>query len=194
MIVGYARVSSKEQNMARQIEAFEKYGVGKTFQEPLSGKDMNRPELQKALEFCREGDTFVVTELSRLGRSTRDLFSIIDGLEARGVTFKSIKENIDTSTPFGKMLKTILISLAEYERDIIKERQYEGIQLAKQRGIYKGRKPVKKSADFDKIADMVYRGEISAVDAMKQLSLKKSTFYKFYRAYKEALNNMVIDI
>lgn len=187
MVIGYIRVSTKDQNLERQQEIMKRYGIEKIYEEKISGKNMERPALKDALDFVREGDKLVVTELSRLGRSARDLLNIVDSLEKKGIVFCSVKENIDTSTPTGKLMKTILCALSEYERDIILERQREGINVAKNKGVYKGRKPVDKPCDFDKIADSVYKDEITAVEAMKKTGLKKAVFYKFYNTYKKSV-------
>ncbi len=143
MNIAYIRVSTKEQHEDRQIEALDK-ALGKdeykAFTEKISGKNMDRPELKKMLEYVREGDTIYVSELSRLGRSTADLWTIIKEIEKKGASFKSLKESFDTSTPAGKLQLTMLAAVAEFERDIIRERQAEGIAIAKAKGVYKGRK------------------------------------------------------
>ena len=143
MNIAYIRVSTKEQHEDRQVEALDKAlgkGEYKAFTEKISGKNMDRPELKKMLEYVREGDTIYVSELSRLGRSTADLWAIIKDIEQKGASFKSLKESFDTSTPSGKLQLTMLASVAEFERDIIRERQAEGIAIAKAKGVYKGRK------------------------------------------------------
>ena len=143
MNIAYIRVSTKEQHEDRQVEALDKAlgkGEYKAFTEKISGKNMDRPELKKMLEYVREGDTIYVSELSRLGRSTADLWAIIKDIEQKGASFKSLKESFDTSTPSGKLQLTMLAAVAEFERDIIRERQAEGIAIAKVKGVYKGRK------------------------------------------------------
>ena len=143
MNIAYIRVSTKEQHEDRQIEALDRAlgkGEYKAFIEKISGKNMDRPELKKMLEYVREGDLIYVSELSRLGRSTADLWAIIKEIEKKGASFKSLKESFDTSTPAGKLQLTMLVAVAEFERDIIRERQAEGIAIAKAKGVYKGRK------------------------------------------------------
>ncbi|MBR4588390.1 MAG: recombinase family protein [Lachnospiraceae bacterium] len=143
MNIAYIRVSTKEQHEDRQIEALDRAlgkGEYKAFIEKISGKNMDRPELKKMLEYVREGDIIYVSELSRLGRSTADLWAIIKEIEKKGASFKSLKESFDTSTPAGKLQLTMLVAVAEFERDIIRERQAEGIAIAKAKGVYKGRK------------------------------------------------------
>lgn len=139
MVVQYIRVSTVEQNEARQVEALKKYNAEKTFLEKVSGKDMNRPQLQAMLDYVREGDTVVIHEFSRLARSTKDLLEIVEYLNNKGVQLISNKENLDTSTPTGKLMLTVIGAIAEFERQQILERQREGIALAKQEGKYKGR-------------------------------------------------------
>ena len=140
--VAYVRVSTVEQNEARQREALQTYGIDKWFIEKASGKDTKRPELQAMLEYIREDDTVYVEEFSRLGRSTADLLSIVQQIEEAGAKFISIKENFDTKTPTGKLQMTMMAAIAEFERAMILERQREGIAIAKREGKYKGRKAV----------------------------------------------------
>ena len=139
MVVQYIRVSTIEQNEARQLEALKKFNAEKTFLEKVSGKDMNRPQLQAMLDYVREGDTVVIHEFSRLARSTKDLLEIVEYLNNKGVQLISNKENLDTNTPTGKLMVTVIGAIAEFERQQILERQREGIALAKQEGKYKGR-------------------------------------------------------
>ena len=140
--IAYVRVSTVEQNEARQRESLRKYNIDKWFIEKVSGKDMNRPKLQEMLEYIREDDTVYVLEFSRLGRSTADLLSIVQKIEEAGAKFVSTKENFDTSTPTGRLQMTMMAAIAEFERAMILERQREGIAIAKSEGKYKGRKAV----------------------------------------------------
>jgi len=140
--IAYVRVSTVEQNEARQRESLRKYNIDKWFIEKASGKDMNRPKLKEMLEYIREDDTVYVLEFSRLGRSTADLLSIVQKIEEAGAKFVSTKENFDTSTPTGRLQMTMMAAIAEFERAMILERQREGIAIAKSEGKYKGRKAV----------------------------------------------------
>lgn len=140
MIIGYVRVSSVDQNEARQLETMEKNNVEKIYSEKISGKDTNRPQLKAMLEFAREGDTIVVHDFSRLARSTKDLLELVEMLEQKEVTLISAKEKIDTSTPTGKLMLTMIGAINEFERANLLERQREGIKIAKEQGKYKGRK------------------------------------------------------
>ena len=131
MKIFYLRVSTDGQNLDRQRELAKSEKAEKIFEEKISGKDTNRPELQKMLDFCREGDVVCVESISRLARSTRDLLNIIDKLNKKEVGFISYKENIDTTTPQGRFILTIFGALAELEREQTLQRQREGIEIAK---------------------------------------------------------------
>ena len=139
MIVGYVRVSSFEQNEERQIEELKNFGVEKFFSEKISARAKVRPQFEEMMRFLREGDTLVVSEFSRLARSTGDLLRITETLNQKGVEVKSLKENLDTSTPQGKFMLTIFGAIAEFERDLLLQRQREGIRIAQAAGKYKGR-------------------------------------------------------
>lgn len=193
MLVGYARVSTHDQNVDRQLTEFKESGVEKVFIEKESGKNRERPVLAEAMAQCREGDTFIVCELSRLARNTRDLLNVVYELEAKKVVIQSLKEKIDFSTITGQLVLNVLASISQFERSMILERQRQGIFEAKKRGVYRGRKKVEKPHNFDKVADLVISKQITAVEGMKMTGLKTSTFYQFYRAYKQALDNEVIE-
>ena len=138
MKVAYVRVSSVDQNEARQIEGLEKFDIEKWFTEKISGKDTNRSQLQSMLDFVREGDTVYIHDFSRLARSTKDLLDIVEKLNSKGVHLVSNKENIDSSTPTGKLMLTMIGAIAEFERQNLLERQREGIAIAKREGKFKG--------------------------------------------------------
>lgn len=142
MKVAYVRVSTVEQNEARQIESLNKHNIDKWYTEKVSGKDTNRPKLIEMLDFVREGDTIYIHDFSRLARSTKDLLDIVERLTDKGVHLISLKENIDTSTPTGKMMLTMIGAINEFERQNLLERQKEGIAIAKAEGKYKGRKEI----------------------------------------------------
>ncbi len=178
MNIAYVRVSTVEQNEARQIEALEKYGIERWYTEKISGKDANRPKLQEMLEYVREGDTIHIHDLSRLARSTADLLVIVDLLGKKGVHLVSNKENIDSSTPTGKLMLTMIGAINEFERTNILERTREGIAIAKRKGVYKGRKPIEVPENWDEVTKTWCRGKITAKEAMGQLGLKPNTFYR----------------
>lgn len=138
MQVAYVRVSTAEQNEARQVEALSKYNIERWYVEKVSAKDTNRPKLKEMLEFVREGDTIYIHDFSRLARSTKDLLEIVEQLQAKGVYLISNKENLDTSTATGKLMLTMLGAIGEFERQNLLERQREGIEIAKREGKFKG--------------------------------------------------------
>ena len=179
MRVGYIRVSTAEQNTARQEILMEQLGVDKIYIDRMSGKSKDRPQLKDMLTFVRAGDTVIVESISRFARNTRDLLELVDALTEKGVEFISKKENIDTTTPAGKFMLTVFAAVAELERGYILDRQKEGIAIAKSEEKYKGRK----SAEIDeKLWDSLYllwsEGKISAVEFMGRMGMKKSTFYR----------------
>lgn len=179
MRVGYIRVSTAEQNTARQEILMEQLGVDKIYIDRMSGKSKDRPQLKDMLTFVRAGDTVIVESISRFARNTRDLLELVDALTEKGVEFISKKENIDTTTPAGKFMLTVFAAVAELERGYILDRQKEGIAIAKSEGKYKGRK----SAEIDEqLWNSLYllwsEGKISAVEFMGKMGMKKSTFYR----------------
>ena len=181
MLLGYIRVSTLEQNEGRQIEALTKAGVetDNLFIDKMSGKNADRPELKKMLAFVRRGDTVIVESISRLARNTKDLLAIVDLLQSKGADFISQKEAIDTTTPQGKFMLTVFSAMAELERESILERQREGIALAKENGVYKGRKKIEVDTDAFRAVVADWRADkITAVEAMKRLNLSKNTFYR----------------
>lgn len=181
MNVYYARVSTIEQNAARQIEAAHALGIDDRFifVEKASGKNTDREQLRKMMMILREGDTVIVESISRLARSTKDLLMIIEEFRKTGVTFISQKENIDTSTPQGKFTLTIFGAIAELERESILERQREGIEIAKKEGKYKGKQKLKiDTEEFTRECKKWRDGTQTATDTMRKLNLKPNTFYR----------------
>ena len=183
MKVGYVRVSTKEQNTARQDEMMEALSVEKVFTENVSGKNMNRPQLKAMMEFVRQGDTVVVESYSRLARSTKDLLTIVERLNEKGVSFISQKERIDTSTPQGRLMMTIFAGLAQFERECTLQRQAEGIAIAKAEGKYKGCQPIAKPTNWDSVYAQWKAGDITARVAQKKLSLTPATFYRMVKKW-----------
>lgn len=177
MKIGYVRVSTVQQNTMRQEELMEKYGVDEMYIDKVSGKNTNRPELQRMMDFVREGDCVIVESISRFARSTKDLLDLLEKLNDKKVKFISQKENIDTGSHMGRFFLIVCGALAELERANILERQAEGIELAKREGKYKGRKP-KKLDDFDTVYESWKCGEITAVSACGLLEISRSTFYR----------------
>ena len=149
MKVGYVRVSTIEQNEERQIFQLQNVGVTKFFVDKVFAKSAKRPKFDEMMNFLREGDELIVSEFSRLARSTVDLLNIVETLTKQDVKVRSLKEQVDFSTPQGKFMLTIFGAIAEFERELILQRQREGIQLAKAAGKYKGRNQKKRPKDFD---------------------------------------------
>jgi len=179
MKIGYIRVSTEEQNEARQVEALKAQGVERVFMDKISGKNTERPQFQEMMSFCREGDAVITESISRIARNTRDLLSIVDDLTKKKVEFVSLKENIDTSTPQGRFMLTVFAAMAELERESILQRQREGIEIAKAEGKYKGRKPIEiDEKAFREICKKWRAGDITGVQAAKLAGLKKNTFYR----------------
>ena len=177
MKIGYIRISTTDQNTARQELLMEQLGVDKVYIDRMSGKNTNRPELQKMMEYVRRGDTVVVESISRFARNTRDLLELVEKLTAKGVEFISKKEAIDTTTPTGKFMLTVFGAVAELEREYILQRQREGIAIAKANGVYKGRKPIR-PPEFESVMVKWHDGKLTAAEAMRHLGMSKSTFYR----------------
>lgn len=183
MRVAYVRVSTEEQNEARQVEALKKYEIEKWYEEKVSGKDTKREKLQLMLDFVREGDEIYIMDFSRLSRSVSDLLEIVEELQRKKVRLVSLKENLDTSTPTGKLMLTMIAAINEFERLNILERQREGIAIAKRDGKYKGRKP-KELDNFSEVYSEWVNGKITAVAASKVLGINRGTFYNRAEKYK----------
>ena len=182
MNVAYIRVSTIEQNEARQLEAMKDKHIEKYFTEKVSAKNTNRPKLQEMLDFVREGDTIYIHDFSRLARSTEDLLNIVNQLNEKGVHLVSNKENLDTSTPTGKLLLTMIGAIAQFERENLLERQREGIKIAKEQGKFKGGQP--KAIDkelFEKLKEQYNRREINKVQFAKQLNVSRPTLDKLLK-------------
>ena len=182
--IGYIRVSTVEQNIARQEVIMKKLDVEKIFIDKISGKNKERPMLKEMMDFVRSGDIVVVESISRFARNTRDLLELVDQLVAKGVQFVSMKEKIDTSTPSGKFMLTVFGAVAQLERDYILQRQKEGIAIARANGKYQGRKKIQNDR-FDEIYEKWKNNEITATQAMKLLNYSKTTFYRRVKEMKE---------
>lgn len=177
MHIAYIRVSTAEQNEARQVDAMKKYAIEKWFVEKVSAKDTNRPQLQELLDFAREGDVIHIHDFSRLARSTKDLLEIVEQLNKKNITLVSNKENLDTSTATGKLMLTVIGAINEFERTNLLERQREGIAIAKKEGKYKGRKPISIS-DFERQYDRYRRREINKTQLAQELKISRPTLNK----------------
>lgn len=182
MKIGYIRVSTQEQNTMRQEVLMQELGVDEVYIDRLSGKNTDRPELKKMMDYVRKGDTVIVESISRFARNTRDLLELIEKLSEKGVEFVSKKEAIDTTTPTGKFMLTVFGAVAELEREYILQRQQEGIAIANAKGKYRGRKPIERS-NFDAVEKLWRAGTISAAEAMRRLDMSRSTFYRKVRQH-----------
>ena len=183
--IGYIRVSTEHQETARQQEIMCDYQVDRIFSEKLSGANADRPQLRAMLDYVREGDTLYVESISRLGRSTKDLLNIIDTLTEKGVTLISHKEKIDTDTPTGKFMLTVFAALSQLERKQLKQRQREGIEIAKAQGKYMGRKPI--PTDWTRFGQLYgeWRAKnITGRDFMRRMDMPANTFYRRVREYE----------
>ena len=183
MIVGYVRVSTVEQNESRQLVTMDKYNVEKLFQEKVSAKDINREELNKMLDFVREGDSIVIHDFSRLARSTKDLLHIMELLESKGVNLISTKESIDSSTPTGKLMLTMIAAINEFERTNMLERQREGIAIAKAAGKYKGRKEIKVD-NFEDYYNKYINRVFNKSQLAKEIGVSRPTLNKLIKEYQ----------
>lgn len=182
MRVGYIRVSTVEQHEDRQVKDLtENAEVSKVFIDKLSGKDTNRPQLNAMIDYVREGDTVVVSEYSRLARSTRDLIDIIETLQNKGVTVISMKEKLDTSTPQGEFMLTVFAGIATLERKLMLQRQREGIAIAKANGKYKGRQLKQKPEEWENLKAMYMSRQITVSDIAKRCDVSRPIVYKWLK-------------
>ena len=183
--IGYIRVSTEHQETARQQEIMGNYKVDRIFSEKLSGANADRPQLRAMLDYVREGDTLYVESISRLGRSTKDLLNIIDTLTDKNVTLISHKENIDTDTPTGKFMLTVFAALSQLEREQLRQRQREGIEIAKAQGKYTGRKPIPTDwTRFGQLYEKWRAKHITSRDFMRRMDMSANTFYRRVREYE----------
>jgi len=188
MIIGYARVSTQEQTLDRQIDALTKYGAEKILEEKTTGTIKNRPELDKLKLIIREGDIVVIESLSRLGRSSKDLLALIEEFRERKVTLVSLKENIDIGTPTGQLMFTVLAALCQFERDLTVQRTKDGLMAARARG-RKGGRPEVDPKKVEK-ALRLYEAHTHSINEIIQITgVSKGTLYKAINAKKEKIAN-----
>lgn len=188
MRVGYVRVSSLDQNPDRQIEDLKSQGVEKLFIDQVSGKDVDRAELQKMLSFVREGDALYVHSLDRLARNLADLLMLVQDLTGRGVSVHFLGEKLDfdagkDASPTSKLMLSMIGTFAEFERSMIRRRQAEGIALAKERGAYKGRKRSVTDEQIDKVRSLIDLGVPMTVAAQK-VGISRTTAYKYLNVHQ----------
>ena len=183
-IVGYARVSSVEQNLDRQLVQLKAENVETVFVDKISGKNLDRPGFSSMMEYVNEGDTLVICSMDRLARSLMDLLNVTRTLQAKGVTVRFLKEKLELSSSgetsaISKFLMAMMGAVAEFERSLIRERQQQGIALAKARGVYKGRKPI----DDERLAEAKRRiaSGIPKTTVAKELKMGRTTLYKYLK-------------
>lgn len=188
MKIGYVRVSTQEQNTIRQELLMQELGVEKIYIDKASGKDTARPQLQEMMNFVREGDTVIVSEISRFARNTKDLLELVDDLNKKNVVFESQKEKIDTSTPTGQFMLTIFGAVAQLERDYIRQRQREGIDARSKQGLIMGRPRVTYDEEAWKECYTMWKnGDITGAEFMKRVDIKPNTFYRRVKEYEKTL-------
>lgn len=181
--LGYVRISTTDQNMARQYELMNRIRVDRIFEDKASGKSLKRPGLEALLEYARSGDEIYVESFSRLSRSTHELIQTVENLTNNGIHLISQKENLDTTTPSGKLMLTMFAGISQFEREITLERQREGIEAAKKRGVYKGRPKTPESPKLMAAIKCWASGELKPAEAIELSGLKKAAFYKRCKEY-----------
>lgn len=178
MLVGYARVSTDDQDMLRQTFQLRGVGCEKIYQEVMTGTKKNRPQMEAMLEFIREGDVVVVCELTRISRSTKDLFSLVEKIEEKGAKIKSLKEDwLDTTTAHGKLMFTMMAGLAQFERDLISERTKEALRAKKAAGVKLGR-PRVNDEQLEKAVRLYMTKEFEIEEIEQLTKISKSTLYR----------------
>ncbi len=182
MLVGYARVSTAHQDEALQMDALNRAGCEKIFTERLSGAKRDRPQLNAALDYMRDGDTLVVWKLDRLARSMRQLIETIEMLAVRGIGFQSLTEEMDTTTSGGKLVFHIFGALAEFERDLIRERTKAGLEAARARGRVGGRTPSLSKEDLQIAKALLKDPDITVAEIAKRLGVHRTTLYNYLPA------------
>ncbi|WP_442765604.1 recombinase family protein [Sulfurospirillum cavolei] len=181
MLIGYARISTVDQNLALQKEALKKAGCERIYEDEMSGTKDNRRGLNKALEMLRENDTLVVWKLDRLGRSVKSLIELVSDLNAKNINFKSLTDSIDTSTPSGRFFFNVMASLAQMERELIVERTTAGLAVAKKKGKIGGRKRVMTDSKLASAKRLLETG-VSPKDVAKDLGVSIATLYRWIPA------------
>lgn len=179
MEAGYVRVSKKDQNPELQRRDLLAAGCEKIFEERISSRKEQRPELERAMEFCREGDRLSVWKLDRLGRSIKELIELVNGLQERGVELRSLRESLDTKTPGGKLVFHVFASIAEFERDIIRERTMAGLEAARARGRKGGRKPVMDQKKIALASKLMRDRETAITEVCEAVRVSRATIYRY---------------
>lgn len=190
MILGYARVSTQDQNLDRQMDQLKKAGCEKIFCEKITGTKKDRPELDRLLDQIRPGDAILISELTRLSRSTKDLFQIVDLIEKKGANIKSLKEAwLDTTTPQGKLMFTIFAGISQFERDLISQRTKEGLASARSRG-RKGGRPSKSKNHIELALKMYDSKDYSITEITKASGVSKTSLYRYVEQREKSRNTI----
>lgn len=180
MNIGYARVSTQTQDTALQLVALQEAGCARIFDETASGAQRDRPILAEALNYMREGDTLVVWKLDRLARSTKQLIDTVEALEARSIGFRSLTEQIDTTSAGGRLIFHVFAALAEFERGLIRERTHAGLARARVRGRVGGRPRALKAGDLQAVKALLSDPAISVAEAAKRVGVSPATLYRYF--------------
>ncbi|MDX0500906.1 helix-turn-helix domain-containing protein [Sinorhizobium medicae] len=187
-LIGYARVSTRDQTVAAQLDALRKVECARIFEEKASGANRDRPQLAAALDYMREGDTLVVWKLDRLARSLKQLIETVETLEDRGIGFRSLTEAIDTTMASGRLVFQIFGALAEFERGVIRERTRAGLDAARSRGRKGGRPPKLKPADLKAAKALLADPEINVEDVARRLGVSPATLYRHIPAARASVS------
>lgn len=187
MLIGYARVSTTDQNLSLQKEALEKAGCERIYEDTISGTRVERPGLAKALEMLRSGDTLVVWKLDRLGRSVKNLITLVGDINAKGIHFRSLTDSIDTGTPSGRFFFHVMASLAEMERELIIERTRAGLEVARALGRKGGRKRTMTDSKIISAKRLLASG-VPPRDVAKDLGVSLATLYRWIPASEQEVN------
>jgi DNA invertase Pin-like site-specific DNA recombinase len=193
MIYGYARVSTIEQNLDRQLEALNNYGCEVIYSDKLTGATKERPQLVALFDVLKEGDTIVITDLTRFSRSTRDLFDLVDVIKEKKANIKSLKDtwlDLSSDNPYGEFLFTVMSAVSQLERDLTKMRQKEGIAIAKKKGIYKGRPTTftENNPRLKHALDLYEGGGYSVKEVCNVTGISEATFYRNWKRRRENEN------
>lgn len=191
-LIGYARVSTRDQTVAAQLDALRKEDCARIFQETASGANRDRPQLAAALDYMREGDTLVVWKLDQLARSIKQLIETVEGLEKRGIGFRSLTETIDTTTPGGKLVFHVFAGLAEFERSLIRERTRAGLDAARARGKKGGRPPKLNADDLKAAKALLADPEINVEEIARRLGVSSATLYRHMPAPRATYGNQAV--
>lgn len=184
MLIGYARVSTRDQNLDLQIDALRNAGCEKIFEDKISGARTERPGLSRLKDSLRPGDTLIIWRLDRLARSTKDLINWVNWLREQGVMLKSLNDPIDTTSPSGELVFTIFAAVAQFERDVNRERSRAGMEAARERGRFGGRPPTLSKDKLELLMSLYYEKKHSVMKLCEMFEISKSGFYKMKRSHE----------